>query len=205
MNRCWEGGCNYFDTAEWYGFGNAEKVMGNALKKIGMERKDVVISTKIFKGGNGVNDCYLSRKHIIEGTYESLKNLQLDYVDIIFAHRPDDNTPIEETCRAFHWLIEHGKAFYWGTSMWTTQQLMQANEVCEKLRLIKPSVEQPEYSMLTRDNMEFKLPFLFDKYGMGSTIWSPLAGGFLTGKYNTSLDPEGGRYSESSQKLSGRK
>ena len=143
MLKCYEGGINYFDTAEVYGMGKAEVAMGKALKRAGWARKDFVISTKIFRGGPGVNDEMLSRKHIIEGLNASLKKLQLDYVDVVFAHRPDQNTPMEETVRAFNWCIEHNLAFYWGTSMWTPQQIMEANEVCEKLHLIKPIVEQP--------------------------------------------------------------
>ena len=201
MFSAWDLGCNYYDTAEWYGYGNAEQVMGNCFKKLGWERKDFVLSTKLWKGGDGVNDCFLSRKHLIEGIHRSLKHLQMDYVDVVFAHRPDPHTPMEETCRAFDWMIRNNKAFYWGTSMWSPAHLMEANECCERLGLIKPVVEQPEYSMLVRDNVEFQLPFLFDKYGMGTTIWSPLAGGYLTGKYNENLEPEGGRYKKSEEKM----
>ena len=194
MMKCYEGGINYFDTAEIYGMGKAEIAMGKAIKKAGWARKDFVISTKILKVGQGLNDTFLSRKHIIEGLKNSLKRLQLDYVDVVFAHRFDKDTPMEEVVRAFNWCIEHGLAFYWGTSMWTPQQIMEANEVCEKLHLIKPIVEQPEYNVLKRENVEVTLAPLFTKYGMGTTIWSPLCGGILTGKYLAPEKLEGTRY-----------
>lgn len=193
MKVAYENGVNYFDTAELYGFGTAEIIMGKALKRLALARKDFVISTKIIRCGSGPNDCMLSRKHIIEGTLASLKRLQLDYVDVIFAHRYDQETPIEEVCRAFNWLIEHTKAFYWGTSEWTSQQIMEAIECCERHNLIKPIVEQPEYSILIRKNVEVELEPLYEKYGLGTTIWSPLAGGYLTGKYSNG-DPKDSRF-----------
>ena len=194
MKKCYDAGINFFDTAELYGNGTAEKVFGNCLKKMNLSRKDYVLSTKLIRCGNGVNDCMLSRKHIIEGLTESLKRLQVEYVDIVFAHRYDQETPIEEVCRAFNWLIEHGKAFYWGTSEWTSQEIMEAMECCERHNLIKPIVEQPEYNLFIRKNVEVDLEPIFDKCGYGSTIWSPLAGGLLTGKYNKG-DPKDSRYS----------
>jgi voltage-dependent potassium channel beta subunit len=194
MKKCYEAGINYFDTAEMYGFGAAETLMGKAFKRLNLARKDFVVSTKLIRCGNGVNDLMLSRKHIIEGMTASLKRLQLDYVDVVFAHRYDQETPMEEICRAFNWLIEHNKAFYWGTSEWTSQQIMEAIECCERHNLIKPIVEQPEYNLFVRKNMEVELEPIIEKYGFGTTIWSPLAGGLLTGKYNDG-DPKDSRYS----------
>lgn len=197
MNRAYEGGVNFFDTAEFYGSGGAERVMGKCLKKAGWARKDYVISTKILRCGPGVNDSFLSRKHVIEGFTASLERLQLDYADLAFAHRYDAETPIEEVCRAFNWLIDHGKAFYWATSEWSPQQIMEANECCEKHGLIKPIADQAEYNMLNRKNLEAEYVPLFTKYGYGTTIWSPLAGGYLTGKYNDGTEPPGTRYGSS--------
>lgn len=169
-----ENGINFFDTAEAYGFGKAETLLGEAFKKLGARREDLVVSTKIFKSGNGVNDSFLSRKHIIEGVNNSLKRLQMDYVDVLFCHRPDSNTPMEETCRALNWVINQGKAFYWGTSEWTPSQIGEAHTVCEKLGLIKPIVEQCQYSMLHRQKVEQDHVHLFKTTKMGTTVWSPL-------------------------------
>ena len=154
VKRCFDYGVNFFDTAEIYGAGNAEIAMGKALKALGVERKDYVVSTKLIKCGNGVNDVMLSRKHIIEGLTNSLKRLDLDYVDVVFAHRPDRETPLEETCRAFDHLINTGKAFYWGTSEWEADIISRAIEICERLNLHKPITEQPQYSMICRNNFE---------------------------------------------------
>ncbi len=196
FDRAYEGGVNYFDTAEQYGFGNAETVLGRCLKRAGWARKDFVVNTKILRCGPGVNDCFLSRKHIIEGVHNSLKRLQLDYVDVVFAHRYDSETPMEEVCRAFNWLIENGKAFYWATSDWSAQQIMEAFECCERHDLIRPIADQVEYNLFIRDKMENEYVPLFEKYGYGTTVWSPLAGGYLTGKYNEGKLPEGSRYTK---------
>ena len=177
-----------------YGRGNAEILMGKALKKAGWARKDYVLSTKYIGCGTGVNDKFLSRKHIVEGVDASLKRLQLDYMDIAFAHRFDYETPIEEVCRAFNYIIEQGKAFYWATSEWTAEQIMEANECCERLDLIKPIADQPQYNLFDRTKFEVELVPLFDKWGYGTTIWSPLAGGYLTGKYNKGDVPADSRY-----------
>lgn len=194
MKACYDGGVNYFDTAEAYGNGNAEILMGKAIKRAGWARKDFVLSTKYIGCGKGVNDKFLSRKHILEGVDASLKRLQLDYMDVAFAHRYDYDTPIEEVCRAFNKVIDQGKAFYWATSEWSPAQIMEANECCERLDLIKPIVEQPEYNLFIRNKFEAGLAPIFDKCGYGTTIWSPLAGGLLTGKYNDGKDPEDSRY-----------
>jgi voltage-dependent potassium channel beta subunit len=194
MKVCFDNGVNFFDTAEIYGNGQAETIMGNAIKELGFRREEIVVSTKLFKIGQGVNDSFLSRKHIIEGITNSLKRLQLDYVDVVFCHRPDYETPLEETCRAMHSVIESGKAFYWGTSEWTADRISKAIEICERLSLHKPIVEQPQYSMLCRSKFENEFRFLFKEYKYGTTIWSPLAGGILAGKYNDGNIPEGSRY-----------
>lgn len=167
--------------------------MGKAFKRLNIPRKDLVISTKFYKCGKGANDCMLSRKHLIEGIHASLERLQLDYVDVAFAHRYDHITPMEEVCRAFNWMIDHNKCFYWATSEWAPEQIMEANVCCERLGLIKPVAEQPHYNMLVRKNFEVNLAPIFEKCGYGSTVWSPLGGGMLTGKYNDGNIPEDSR------------
>jgi aryl-alcohol dehydrogenase-like predicted oxidoreductase len=144
---------NFFDNAEVYASGKAEEIMGQAIKELGWKRSDLVLSTKVFWGGQGPNDVGLSRKHIIEAAQACLKRLQTDYVDVIFCHRPDSSTPIEETVRAMNFVIDKGWAFYWGTSEWDAQQITEACEVAARLNLIGPSVEQPQYNLLTRDRV----------------------------------------------------
>jgi voltage-dependent potassium channel beta subunit len=194
LKLCYDAGVNFFDNAEVYEAGKAEEVMGQAFKELDLPRSSYVLTTKIFWGpGKDVNAKGLSRKHIIEGTKASLKRLQADYVDVIFAHRPDPATPIEETVRAFNYLIDHGYAFYWGTSEWTAQQLEQAYGIADRLGLIPPSCEQPQYNIFERKKLEGEYLPLFEKYGLGTTIWSPLASGLLTGKYSKDHIPEGSR------------
>ena len=193
LKVCLEHGVNFFDTAEVYGLGAGELSLGKALKELNVQREKVVISTKIFNIGRDPNDSFLSRKHIIEGLRNSLKRLQLDYVDVVFCHRYDRYTPLEETCRAMNWCIEHGLAFYWGTSQWSASQIMEAYKICDKLNLIPPVVEQTHYNMMFRDFVEREYNDLFKKYGMGTTIWSPLESGILTGKYMNEI-PEGSRF-----------
>jgi aryl-alcohol dehydrogenase-like predicted oxidoreductase len=195
MKVSFDAGVNFFDTAEIYGFGQAETIMGRAFKELGFKREEIVVSTKLIRSGTGVNDTFLSRKHIIEGITNSLKRLQLDYVDVLFCHRPDYDTPLEETCRAMSWVIDNNKAFYWGTSEWPADRITKAIEICERYNLHKPIVEQPQYSMLVRDAFEKDYRRLFSEYKYGTTIWSPLAGGILAGKYNDGVAPEGSRYS----------
>jgi len=162
--------------------------MGKCIKRLYADRKaersQLVVCTKVFWGGSDVNQRGLSRKHIIEGTKASLNRLQLEYVDVIMAHRPDPETPMEETVRAFDWLIQKGKAFYWGTSEWSADQILEAKEIALRLNLIGPCCEQPQYSMLHRTKFEVEYSRLFRETGMGSTVWSPLACWLLTGKYN---------------------
>jgi voltage-dependent potassium channel beta subunit len=192
MTTAYEAGVNFFDNAEVYANGNAEIVMGNVIKRVGWKRSDLLISTKIFWGGEGPNDSGLSRKHIMEGTNASLKRLQMDYVDLIFCHRPDIRTPIEETVWAMNQVINQGKAFYWGTSEWNAQQITEAVGVARREHLIPPLMEQPQYNMFHRERVEKEYAPLFRQFGLGTTIWSPLASGLLTGKYNQGI-PSGTR------------
>lgn len=187
MKEAYDAGVNFFDNAEVYSAGEAEIMMGKAIKKAGWKRSDLVLSTKIFWGGQGPNDKGLSRKHIIEGTDAALKRLQTDYVDLIFCHRPDLHTPIEETVRAMNHIIDQGKAFYWGTSEWNAAQIMEAYQIARREKLIPPLMEQPEYNMLHREKIEKEFLPLYDKIGLGTTIWSPLKSGLLTGKYNEGI------------------
>ncbi len=184
MTSAYDRGVNFFDNAEAYASGEAEVVMGNVIRRAGWKRSDLVISTKIFWGGQGPNDRGLSRKHISEGVNASLARLQMEYVDLLFCHRPDPDTPIEETVRAMNTVIEQGKAFYWGTSEWSADQIMEAAMVARREHLVGPQMEQPQYNMFTRDRVEREYARLYDEIGLGTTIWSPLASGLLTGKYD---------------------
>ena len=184
MQVAYEAGVNFFDNAESYAQGNAEIVMGNVIKKAGWKRSDLVISTKLFWGGKKPNQTGLSRKHILEGVRDSLARLQMDYVDLIFCHRPDIYTPIEETVRAMTYLVNQGLAFYWGTSEWSADQIMQAHAIARQYDLIPPTMEQPQYNMFHREKVEKEFLRLYSEIGLGTTIWSPLASGILTGKYN---------------------
>jgi voltage-dependent potassium channel beta subunit len=192
MKVAYDAGVNFFDNAESYAHGNAEIVMGNVIKKAGWKRSDLVISTKLFWGGRKPNQTGLTRKHIIEGAKASLSRLQMDYVDLIFCHRPDIYTPIEETVRALNFLIDQGMAFYWGTSEWSATQIMEAYSIARQYDLIPPSMEQPQYNMFTREKVEKEYNRLYKEIGLGTTIWSPLASGLLTGKYNNGI-PQGTR------------
>ncbi|KAI5062015.1 hypothetical protein GOP47_0022554 [Adiantum capillus-veneris] len=194
LSRLREFGVNYFDNAEVYANGQAEIIMGQAMKELGWIRSDIVISTKIFWGGQGPNDRGLSRKHIIEGTVKSLQRLDMDYVDILFCHRPDASTPIEETVRSMNYVIQQGWAFYWGTSEWDARQITEAWEVANRLNLIGPAIEQPEYNLFARYKVEVDFAPLYNKFGMGLATWSPLASGILTGKYNHDRVPHDSRF-----------
>jgi len=191
MKAAYDVGMNFFDCAEGYAGGESERVMGQAIKKYGWKRNDIVVSTKIYWGGangdNPVNNGGLSRKHIIEGVDASLERLGLSYVDLIYAHRPDRNTPIEETVRAFNHIINTGKAFYWGTSMWDADEIATAWRYADRLGLIGPVMEQPHYNMLVREKVEKEYVHLYEEVGLGLTIFSPLKIGILTGKYNEGI------------------
>jgi voltage-dependent potassium channel beta subunit len=195
MTTAYERGVNFFDNAEAYASGGAEVVMGNVIRRAGWKRSDLVISTKVFWGGTGPNDRGLSRKHVIEAVHASLKRLRLDYVDLVFCHRPDPQTPIEETVRAMSWLIDQGKAFYWGTSEWSAEQIVAAATFAGREHLVGPTMEQSQYNMFHRDRVEREYAALYRDLGMGTTIWSPLASGLLTGKYDDGCPP-GTRASE---------
>jgi voltage-dependent potassium channel beta subunit len=189
MTAAYDAGVNFFDNAEAYGGGKAETVMGNVLKKTGWRRESLVISTKIFWGGDGPNDKGLSHKHVIEGVHASLRRLQLDYVDLAFCHRPDPETPIEETVRAWDILVRQGKVFYWGTSEWSADDVLRAHAFATKHGLTPPAMEQPQYSLFHRERVEKEYAPLYARLGTGTTIWSPLASGLLSGKYNDGVPP----------------
>ena len=193
MQAAWDAGVNFFDNAEVYASGTAEEIMGEVLKRKGWKRSDFVISTKIFWGGEGPNDRGLSRKHILEGADAALGRLQLDYVDLIFCHRADLHTPVEETVRAMNNLIDQGKAFYWGTSEWPAERILEAWHVARREHLIPPLMEQPQYNLFHRERFEKEYAPLYERIGLGTTIWSPLASGLLTGKYNDGEIPPGTR------------
>lgn len=194
MKAAYDAGVNFFDNAEVYAGGQSETMMGNVIQRAGWKRSDLVLSTKIFWGGEGPNDQGLSFKHIKEGTEAALKRMQTDYVDLIFCHRPDVHTPIEETVWAMNQVIKEGKALYWGTSEWSAGQIRQAYDFARREHLRPPLMEQPQYNMFHREKVEREFSRLYDDIGLGTTIWSPLASGLLTGKYNDGV-PEGTRLS----------
>ncbi|MEJ5257585.1 MAG: aldo/keto reductase [Fervidobacterium sp.] len=185
-----ENGINFIDTAEAYANGIAESMLGVILKEY--RREDLVISTKIFWGGEGPNDKGLSRKHLLEGTWNSLKRLQLDYVDILYCHRPDPEVPMEEVVWTMDQILRSGLAFYWGTSEWSAEEIERAHQVAKELNCIPPVVEQPQYNLIFKARVEKEYAPLYEKYGMGTTIWSPLASGVLSGKYLEGI-PQGSR------------
>ncbi len=185
MAAAYDAGVNFFDNAEVYAGGKSEEVMGAALKKLGWRRGSYLVSTKFYwglhKGPNERNT--LNRKYLIEGINASLKRLNMDYVDLIYCHRADPSTPIEETVWAMHNIIEWGKALYWGTSEWSADEIAAAIEIAERHHLHQPIVEQPEYNLFERHRFSPEYGRVYEEYGYGSTTWSPLASGLLTGKY----------------------
>ncbi len=195
MVTAYDNGVNFFDNAEVYANGKAEEVMGKILKDTAWARDSYVVSTKVFWGGTLPNQSGLSRKHIMEGVNKSLKRLQLDYVDLFFCHRPDPNTPIEETVYAMNDVVRSGKAYYWGTSEWSAAQITEAHTIARQYGLIPPAMEQPQYNMVTRERFEKEYANLYTELDMGTTIWSPLASGLLTGKYNNGIPAEDTRLS----------
>jgi voltage-dependent potassium channel beta subunit len=194
MAVAYDAGVNFFDNAESYAGGESERVMGEALKKLGWRRGSYLVSTKFFWGlHDSVNEHHtLNRKYLIEGINGSLERFQLEYVDLIYCHRPDRNTPIEETVWAMHNIIEWGKAMYWGTSEWSAAEIVEAIEIADKHHLHKPVTEQPVYNLFERHRFTREYERVYREYGYGTTIWSPLASGLLTGKYNQGI-PEGSR------------
>ncbi len=189
MAAAHDAGVNFFDGAEVYAGGKAEEVLGAALKKLGWRRSSYLVSTKFYWGlHDGINERNtLNRKRLIEGINGSLQRLQLEYVDLIFCHRPDPTTPIEETVWAMHDILERGKALYWGTSEWGAGEIVAAIEIAERHHLHKPTMEQPQYNLLKRERFEWEYARLFKDYGYGGTTWSPLASGLLTGKYDNGI------------------
>ena len=187
MVAAFDAGVNFFDNAEAYAMGESETIMGQVIQRVGWKRSDLVISTKVFWGGEGPNDRGLSRKHIMEAMNASLERLDMDYVDLVFCHRPDMHTPMEETVRAMSDTVTSGMACYWGTSEWSAEQIRHADEIAQRHHLVRPVMEQPQYNMLTRDRVEAEYAPLYRDLGLGTTIWSPLASGILTGKYSDGI------------------
>jgi len=188
MGVAYDAGVNFFDNAEGYAEGKSEIVMGNIIKKQKWERESFVVSSKVFFGteNKGPNRVGLSRKHVIEACNAALKRLQVDYLDLYFCHRPDKNTPIEETVFAMNTLLQQGKILYWGTSEWSAAEIMEAIAVAKQYNLIGPTMEQPQYNLFERNKLEKEFLHLFKEHGLGTTIWSPLASGILSGKYTNS-------------------
>ena len=189
MAAAWDAGVNFFDNAEVYAKGMSETIMGEALKQLGWRRAQMVISTKFFWGINdGPNEKNtLNRKYLMQAIDGSLKRLQLDYVDLVFCHRPDPHTPIEETVYAMSDMVTQGKAIYWGTSEWSADEIRAAYEIAERHHLHKPVMEQPQYNLFARERVEREYARLYADIGLGTTIWSPLASGLLTGKYRDGI------------------
>ncbi|WP_461790289.1 potassium channel beta subunit family protein [Pedobacter sp.] len=188
MGVAYDAGVNFFDNAEGYAEGKSEIVMGNIIKSKKWERDTFVVSSKVFFGAErkGPNQVGLSRKHIIEACNAALKRLQVDYLDLYFCHRPDKNTPIEETVFAMNTLLQQGKILYWGTSEWSAAEIMEAIAIAKQHHLIGPTMEQPQYNLFEREKLENEFLHLFNNHGLGTTIWSPLASGILSGKYTNS-------------------
>src|ERR1700737_2299199 len=194
MIKAYEGGINFFDNAEGYASGRSELVMGKILNKLAWPRDTWMVSSKVFFGSakepQKPNQNGPSRKHVFEACHAALQRLQVDYLDLFFCHRPDPETPIEETVRVMSDLIAQGKVLYWGTSEWSAQEIMQAYAVARQYNLVPPTMEQPQYSLLVRERVEKEYARLYSEIGLGTTIWSPLASGLLTGKYNDGIPKE---------------
>lgn len=187
MTLAYDAGINFFDNAEGYEAGNSELVMGQALHSLGWSRDSYIVSSKVFWGGEKPTQRGLSAKHVTEAAHAALRRLQVDYLDLYFCHRPDIDTPIEETVRAMHNLITQGKVLYWGTSEWSAQQITEAHMLARAAGLTPPVMEQPQYNLFERQKVEADYAPLYDTLGLGTTIWSPLASGILTGKYNAAI------------------
>ena len=192
MAAAWGEGVNFFDNAEVYAAGKSEEIMGQVLKKLAWPRMKYIVSTKFFWGiTDGPNEkSTLNRKYLLNALDGSLRRLQLEHVDLVYCHRPDPNTPVEETVWAMHDMIERGKALYWGTSEWSAGEIMAACQVADRHHLRKPVVEQPEYNLFHRARVEQEYKPLYEDIGLGLTTWSPLASGLLTGKYRAGIPPD---------------
>jgi len=197
MGIAYDNGINFFDNAEVYAGGESEKLMGRVLRKKNWDRTSFMVSSKVFWGWRGKankpNQYGLSRKHVIEACHEALQRLQVDYLDLYFCHRPDKNTPIEEVVWTMNILIQQGKILYWGTSEWSAAEIMEAHRVAQEYKLLGPVVDQPEYNLLQREKVEREYHMIYKTVGLGTTIWSPLASGLLTGKYNNGI-PQDSRF-----------
>lgn len=189
LAMAYDAGVNFFDNAEVYAHGESERVMGQMLSELGWSRDSYTVSSKVFFGAGGKLPTQrgLHRKHVMEACHQALERLRVDYLDLYFCHRPDKATPIEETVWTMHQLIMQGKILYWGTSEWSAEEIMDAQRVADQHHLIGPSMEQPQYNLLHREKMESEFLRLFDRLGLGTTIWSPLASGILTNKYRDGL------------------
>lgn len=183
LKTAYDSGVNFFDNAEGYEAGESEKIMGDAIDALGLPRDTFVVSSKVFWGGEKPTQLGLSAKHVRDACDAALRRLKVDYLDLFFCHRPDVDTPIEETVRAMHQLVMQGKIVYWGTSEWNAQQLTEAHAIARQEHLTPPTMEQPQYNMFNRDKVEGEYRPIYEQYGLGTTIWSPLASGILTGKY----------------------
>ena len=190
MDYAYENGVNFFDNAEAYANGESEKLMGEIIQKLNWKRDTFIISSKVFWGGDKPTQLGLSKKHVHDACNAALKRLNVDYLDLYFCHRPDPETPIIETAYAMNDLLVQGKILYWGTSEWSAAEIEEAFEVCLNNSLRPPVMEQPQYNMLHRDRVENEYKNIFKKYNLGTTIWSPLASGLLTGKYNNGIPKE---------------
>ena len=187
LTEAYDAGVNFFDNAEGYEAGQSEVVMGQALKELGWPRETWIVSSKVFWGGSKPTQRGLSAKHVTEACHAALRRLQVDHLDLYFCHRPDIDTPIEETVRAMDNLIAQGKVLYWGTSEWSAQQITEAHAVAREWRMTPPTMEQPQYNLFERQKVEGDYLPIYETYGLGTTIWSPLASGLLTGKYNDGI------------------
>ncbi|MFT4993359.1 MAG: voltage-dependent potassium channel beta subunit [Paraglaciecola sp.] len=187
LQRAYDKGINFFDNAEGYEAGESEKIMGAAIAALGLSRDTYAVSSKVYWGGGKPTQMGLSAKHVRDACDAALIRLQVDYLDLFYCHRPDVDTPIEETTRAMHQLVLQGKVLYWGTSEWSAQQITEAHAIARQEHLSPPTMEQPQYNLLHRDKVEGDYRPLYENYGMGTTIWSPLASGLLTGKYNEGI------------------
>ena len=183
IKLAYDNGVNFFDNAETYANGESEIIMGKAIKQLGLSRDTYIVSSKVFWGGDKPTQKGLSHKHVIDACHNAMKRLQVNYLDLYFCHRPDPETPIEETVRAMHTLIMQGKICYWGTSEWSATDIEEAFNISKEYNLTPPSMEQPQYNMFERDKVEKEFLQLFEQKNLGTTIWSPLGSGILTGKY----------------------
>ncbi len=190
MTVAYDAGVNFFDNAEAYASGQAEVIMGKVLRDTNWGRDSYIVSSKVFWGGQRATQRGLSRKHVRDACDAALKRLGVDYLDLYYCHRPDPTTPVEETVRAMHELIMQGKVLYWGTSEWSAQQIFEAHGIAREFHLTPPTMEQPQYNMFHRERFEAEYSRVFSELGYGATIWSPLASGILSGKYNLGIPPE---------------